>query len=170
MNTPGLRPKHDSATKETHPRLSDIQHTADTQNPVLLHKEARTAQGTDGRFEAQTKCGITVDNALHLLHHDENMAKAALNPQVLARGERVCPRCTSSEEMADIIETLLENPDTRAQTLEAMNRATPGDPHIELALVHETNPDFRKWLNERVWQLNQHRQPTPKEGKNDSHP
>ena len=150
--------------------MSDIQHTADAQDPVLLHKEARTHQSTNGRFEAQTKCGITVDNALHLLHPDENMARAARNPQVLARGQRVCPRRTSSEELADITETLLENPDTRAQTLEAMNRATPGNPHIELALAHETNPEFREWLNERVWQMNQQRQPTPKEGKNDSHP
>ena len=150
--------------------MTEIQHTADTQNAVLLHKEARTAQGTDGRFEPQTKCGLTVDNALNLLHPDENMAKAALNPHVLAQGKRICPRCTSPEELADITEILLENPDTRAQILEAMNRATPGNPHIELALAHETNPEFREWLNERVWQLNQNRQPTPKEGKNDSHP
>ena len=40
-----------------------------------------------------------------------------------------------------------------------MNDAVPGDAKIEMALAYETNPEFKEWLNEHVWQLNHNQHP-----------
>ena len=113
----------------------------------LFHKEARTFSLPNGQTQWETRCGLLMDNALDLVHSHEDMIRAALNPHVLLRGQVPCMDCMNDHEKAKIVDQLLDDPRTRADTLRAMDRTNPGDPHVELALAYETNPEFREWLN-----------------------
>ena len=108
------------------------------EHPELLHKEGGTTHRSDSPFDVETKCGLTVDDPLKLLHPLESLAEAAVSPQVIARGQRPCPKCMSQHELAEMVQLLLDNPETRLKTLEAMNRACQGEAEIELALTYET--------------------------------
>ena len=119
--------------------------------PRLFHKEARTFQKPDGQTQWETRCGLTLDNALDLVHPLEDMVRAAANPHILARRQVPCLDCMSQVEKAQIIDRLLEDPATKAETLRAMDRTTPGNSYVELALAYETNEEFKEWLNTHIF-------------------
>ena len=96
-----------------------------------------------------------MDNALELVHPHEDMVRAALNPHVLQRGQVPCLGCMSEQEKAQVVDQLLENPETRIRTLRKMNELSPGNPHVELALAYETNKEFQEWLNAYTWEATQ---------------
>ena len=121
----------------------------------LFHKEARTVPLPGGQTQWETRCGLLMDNALELVHPHEDMIRAATNPHVLARGQVPCLGCMNEYERAKIVDQLLEDPETRIRTLEKMNKLTPGNPHVELALAYETNSEFREWLNAHTWEATQ---------------
>ena len=138
------------------PEISASNPTTPHLNPErLIHKEARVIPLPSGETRWETRCGLIMDNSLQMVHPLEDMARAATNPHVLARKQVPCVSCMNDDEKAKVIDMLLEDPETRAQTLEKMDRITPGNPHIELALAYETNNKFREWLHAYTWENSQ---------------
>ena len=123
----------------------------ETGRPPLIHKEARTIPLPDGNTRWETRCGLTLENDLDLVHPLEDMTKALDNPPGPDQGKTPCVDCMTQEEKARIIDRLLNDPETRADTLRAMDSANPGNPYVEMALAHETNPEFRNWLNNHTF-------------------
>ena len=63
------------------------------------------------------------------------------------------------EEFSQALEFLLNNDTTRGVTLEKLIQIAPTNPHVQIAHQYETNPAFRKWLNDINWKaLNENEQ------------
>ena len=136
-------------TTHTHqaPTHKKFKATTDTQTPKLFHKEATPLPQPDG----QTRCGLTMDNALGIINPTQDMAKMGINPHMLAMNRVPCLKCMSQKEKAQIMDWILDDPDTRTEALRAMDCTSPGNIYVKMGLDYQTNNEFRKGLDNHIF-------------------